>query len=127
MEEHKCACAQSLKEKLEESQKLSEFRKERWESAERRLAVAWDQALEAARMRLGHHLPRCKDACLQCWFYEELAGMMKGALGNYDPIRSQLEKKAAQLVRKYGLTGNDYEEGVKDMLRSAQSIFGEKE
>ena len=103
---------------------------EKYRVAEKRVEVVWNLALDGARMRLGHHLPRCTDPCMQCWFYDEIGNMMRGDRNNYLPVKDRMRVRAHDLKENCKLDPakrKAYAKGINDLLAAIEPMLADKE
>jgi len=114
---------------------------EKYRLAEQRIDSVWNLALDAARMRIGHHHPRCFDSCHKCWIYEELGSMMRGDRNNYVPVKERARAAADEMVRAFDRACNldpedklepytvadAYATGVHDMLAAVEKMLADRE
>jgi hypothetical protein len=116
---------------LAEERKLSEFRRERWENAEARLEHVWNQAIEAARAKLGQHTPPCDSMaampCWLCWQNAKLTSLLRLDGSGYKTIHERLKEQADFLGYADRDCSLEYLRGIGRMFTAAKSLFGERE
>lgn len=102
----------------------------RWQAAELRVTSIWDLAIDSARMRIGHHVPRCLDKCHQCWIYDELATMMRGDPNNYMPVKERMRKRIFAMKEKCTLPNKErkaYAKALDEIYSSVEKMLADKE
>jgi hypothetical protein len=120
-----------LRRLLDEEKKLSEFRRERWENAEARLEAVWNQAIGAAREKLGQHTPAC-DAneampCWLCWQNAKLTSLLRLERSGYVTVRERIERLRLDLVSSLDSCDHLIKDGINEMAERTSDLFGEKE
>lgn len=122
--------SRDLEHELDLAKKAREEWIAKWRHAESRINAVWNDAIHTARMRLGHHEPKCFDRCMQCWFYDESLTMMRGDPNNYVPVKERMKNAVADLKSRIVLPPKEkkaYLRALDELSFSVEKMLSDRE
>jgi hypothetical protein len=102
----------------------------KWRHTESRVSAVWNDAIMTARLRLGHHEPKCLGECVKCWFYDEMKKLMRGEPGNYMPVKERMGKAVVELKSRCVMPPKEkkaYLKALDDLSSSVEKMLSENE